>query len=376
MALLFLLGTAVSCKKQVDTPYVDPVVNNPITDYDITRDPADYFSFTFKNKSTNFTKLEWRFGDDTLKTVTDPTHTYLRTGKYTVDLKAFSNTNATTRKLVDLNIVPDSIIKVTSTRTSFVNSEATLKFDIKVNAPVKTMVWKFDDVAYTPPGGTQVGAKSETFTYTDGTSAPTRKYFAGTFNTITITLTTTKGSVTTITRGVTTEGIAEDITPKRKEYKTFYEHASGATSGEGSSKLLDNNVGSKFGVYSRGTSINKWEFTIIYDAPVKVNLYMIANANDSGDSRDPREWYLDGSNDGITWVQLDYQNNGAGFYSKARDAGITAEGTSSSPGRYFRKWYYPIPVQNQQAVTMYRLRFPGGAFGNDAIQLSEFALYR
>ena len=89
--LLFLLLIMISCKKQKEIAYVEPMIDNPITDYEITADPMDAFTFNFKNKSTNFQRLEWRFGDDTLSTENNPVHTFIATGKYLVDLKQLAN---------------------------------------------------------------------------------------------------------------------------------------------------------------------------------------------------------------------------------------------------------------------------------------------
>jgi len=369
MAILFCLATAVSCKKNQVVQYIEPVINNPVTDYDVVPDPTDAFTFTFKNKTANFKRLEWRFGDDTLKTDDSPVHTYLATGKYTVDLKAFSSTNASTRKFVDLNIVPDSIVKITTTRASAVTGYATLQFGITVKAPVAKVVWTFNDAAYTNISNVAVPAKTESFTYTSLANPPSRTYAVSTFNTFTVTVTTTKGSVVVLSRSITTEGIAEDITQKRVGFTPALENGSGSTGNEGSSKLFDGNTATKFGVYGQGSNIKNWAMTVTFGSPVTAKLYMIANANDSQNSRDPRSWFLEGSNDGTNWVQLDYQVNGTGFYDKAIAAGATSDAQ-----RYFRKWYYPIA--NPQPVTMYKLSFRDGSFGNDAIQLSEFALFR
>lgn len=369
IALLFCIAATVACKKQQGVVYVEPVIDNPLTDYELTADPTDAFTYTFKNKTTNYQRLEWRFGDDTLKTDANPVHTYLATGKYTIDLKAFSKSNASTRKFTDLYLLPDSIMKVTATRTGTTTGYATLLFGLTVKAPVAKVVWTFSDAAYTAPGNVSVPAKTESFTYTSLATMPSRTYLVGTFNTFTVTVTSTKGSVVSLTRQVTTEGIAEDITQKRVGYTPGLENGSGATGNEGSSKLLDGNTATKFGVYGQGSNIKNWSYTIIFGSPVTVKLYMIANANDSQNSRDPRGWFLDGSNDGTNWTQLSVETNGTGFYDKA-----TAAGATTDAQKYFRKWYYS--VQNPGAYTQYKLRFPDGSFGNDAIQLSEFALFR
>lgn len=363
MALLFCLAAAVSCKKNEVAAYVEPTYDMPITDYDIVPDANDAFTYSFKNKTTNYGKLEWRFGDDTLKFDVSPTHTYLTPGKYTVDLKSFSKSSSqSTRKLVDINIIADSIVKITTTKASTVPGFATLQFGLTAKAPIAKISWVFNDAAT---------ATAAAATTTSTEQNPRKTYAVGTFNTFTVTVTTTKGSVVSVTRNVTTEGIAEDITQKRIGYTTVLENggnAANATANEGSSKLIDGNKETKFGYYS-SAGLNTWAFTIQYETPVTVKLYAIANANDQANGRDPKEWYLDGSNDGVNWTQLDYQSNGTGFYDKA-----TAAGATTDAQRYKRYWYYPVTTQ--APFTMIRLRFPSGTFNGAGIQLAEFQLFR
>lgn len=363
IALLFCLAAAVSCKKNEVAAYVEPTYDMPITDYDIVPDATDAFTFSFKNKTTNYGKLEWRFGDDTLKFDVNPVHTYLATGTYTVDLKSFSKTTSqTTRKLIDIKIVPDSIIKVTTTKASTTTGFATLQFAMAVKAPIAKILWTFNDAAT---------ATAAAVTTTSTLQNPQKTYAVGTFNSFTVTITTTKGSVVSLSRNVTTEGIAEDITQKRIGYTTVLENggnAANATANEGSSKLIDGNKETKFGYYS-SAGLTTWAYTIQYENPVTVKLYAIANANDAVNTRDPKEWYLEGSNDGTNWTQLDYQSNGTGFYDKANAAGATTDAQ-----RYKRFWYYPVTVQ--APFTLIRLRFPSGTFGGSGIQLAEFQLFR
>ncbi|GAB3937831.1 PKD domain-containing protein [Mucilaginibacter myungsuensis] len=363
IALLLCLAAATSCKKEELDAYVDPPYDLPLTDYEVVPDANDAFTFSFKNKTSNYGKVEWRFGDDTLKFDDNPTHTYLTTGKYTVDLKAFSKTTAQFgRKMIDINIVPDSVAKLTTTKVATTSGTATLQFSLNVKATVAKVAWTFNDAAF--------GSTAAATTKTEELS-PRKTYNVGTFNTFTVVITTNKGSVITLTRNVTTEGIAEDITQKRIGYSSVLENGlnpANATANEGSSKLIDGNVNTKFGVYNTNL-LNTWAFTVIYETPVRINLYAIANGNDAGNARDPRDWVLEGSNDaGVSWTQLDYQNNGSGFYQKAIDAGAATDAT-----RYKRLWYYPVPTPG--LYTHYRLRFPAGVFST-YFQLSEFQLFR
>jgi len=362
LAIVFCLAAAVSCKKNQVIAYTDPVYDNPITDYDIIRDPNDAFTFTFKNKTTNYGRLEWRFGDDTLATDSNPVHTYLATGMYTVDLKAFSKTNKdqSTRKLVDLYLVPDSIVQVTTTKVESSASASTIQLDLKVKAPIAKVVWTFNDAATST-------AAAKTTTSTE--QNPLKTYETGTFNSFSVTITTPKGSVVTFSRNITTEGIAEDITQKRVGYTTVLENGDNPQGNESSSKFVDGNFSTKFGLYGKGSALTTFAYTIMYDSQVTVKVYAITNGNDSGNDRDPKEWVLEGSDDGTNWTELDHQMNGTGFYDKANAAGATTDAQ-----RYNRTWYYPIA--NPKPFAQIRFRTPSGTFNGNDFQLSELQLFR
>ncbi|QEC54002.1 F5/8 type C domain-containing protein [Anseongella ginsenosidimutans] len=74
----------------------------------------------------------------------------------------------------------------------------------------------------------------------------------------------------------------------------------GPGAGEGSPKVVDGNSDTKFlNEYS-----NDLWMKLEYAEPVIVRAYTLTSANDA-DTRDPKDWKLQGSNDGTTWTQLD-----------------------------------------------------------------------
>ncbi|KID57453.1 hypothetical protein JF50_09635 [Pseudoalteromonas luteoviolacea] len=72
---------------------------------------------------------------------------------------------------------------------------------------------------------------------------------------------------------------------------------------EGKTKAFDNNNYSKWLTFSSSGWIS-YQFS----QPQKVTSYSITSANDAP-SRDPQDWQLQGSNDGINWVVLDTRYN-------------------------------------------------------------------
>jgi hypothetical protein len=349
LGFLFCLGTIVSCAKQDATIVPDSVTINPISDYTITPDATDGFTFKFKSLAKNYTKLEWRFGDDTLKTDTSLNHTYLATGSYLVDLATYSKTGDVSHKNVAVNIIPDSIIKVNAEKTEVLYQ---LKFDVSVKGNVKSILWTFNAVD---------PVTSVVTTTTSTLLNPIQSFVFGSFNNFSVTITTDKGSVATLSKSVTTDGIATDITQNNIAYSSTYENTDNGN--ENSPKLIDNNTQTKFGYYASFPGDEK--ITLQFPAPVIVKLYAIENGNDSESTRDPKEWYIEGSNDGDNWDILDHQNLTIGFADY-----LTSIGQHDT--RYYRYFYYPMT--NTKAYSFYRWRITSTFAG--AFQIMEFKLFK
>lgn len=85
------------------------------------------------------------------------------------------------------------------------------------------------------------------------------------------------------------------------------ENDGGSAAGEGSPKLIDNDVNSKYLFQSWNTAFatngGAW-FKLQFATPVAVGAYTITSANDAA-SRDMKDWKLQGSNDNTTWVDVD-----------------------------------------------------------------------
>lgn len=336
LALLLFAGALSSCEKDQPTNIIDegPVVN-PLANFEVIKDPADGFSYSFKNLSSNYTKLEWRFGDDTLSTATSPSHVYLTTGKYQVDLKAFSATGAVTRKLVDINIAPDSVAKVTAVKTGVLNQ---VKFGITVKAKIAKIEWTFLDV--TPAVKTT-------------SLEPVRTFNAGSFNSFNVSITTDKGSVINLSKFVTPEGIADNIT---QNYVAFTPSTNNSNTNENAAKLVDNNLETK--IYLGGPPL-PLIFKFQYASAQTVKIYAIGSANDS-DTRDPKIWTLEGSNDGNAWTILDSRTQTSTFYAQA--------------GNQWKKLFY-FTIADPKPFVFYRWKITSTS-GSANFQASEIRLFR
>lgn len=85
------------------------------------------------------------------------------------------------------------------------------------------------------------------------------------------------------------------------------ENAGGAGAGEGSPKLIDNDINTKYlfpnWPISLANNGGAW-FKLQFATPVAVGAYTFTSANDAA-TRDPKDWKLQGSNDNATWTDLD-----------------------------------------------------------------------
>ncbi len=121
----------------------------------------------------------------------------------------------------------------------------------------------------------------------------------------------------------------------------------GTSSKESIKMVIDENVKTK---YSLNKTFPLW---IQYEAPtaVVVNQYVIASANDVP-ARDPKEWVLKASQDGIRWVDLDVQKD------------------QIFPDRFTERTF---KMANTVAYKFYRLDILSNG-GNPMTQLSEWSL--
>ncbi|MFB2121416.1 discoidin domain-containing protein [Parapedobacter sp. 2B3] len=84
-------------------------------------------------------------------------------------------------------------------------------------------------------------------------------------------------------------------------YSVNRDNGGGAEAGEGSLKLIDNNINSKFLVGDfRG---DLWA-QLVFEEATKIGAYTLTSANDA-QGRDPKSWRILASNNGTDWVEVD-----------------------------------------------------------------------
>ncbi|WP_335965036.1 discoidin domain-containing protein [Galbibacter sp. PAP.153] len=128
------------------------------------------------------------------------------------------------------------------------------------------------------------------------------------------------------------------------------DNGDGPDGGEGSLKLVDNDIYTKFLVGGLPSDFELWLQQELSSQQV-VNRYTLTSGNDAPE-RDPIDWELQASNDGSTWTTLD-----------------TRSGESFSNRNQTREFV----VENEDSYLYYRLFITKNG-GSDAVQISEWRL--
>lgn len=85
------------------------------------------------------------------------------------------------------------------------------------------------------------------------------------------------------------------------------ENSGGSSASEGSPKVVDGDLGSKFLINPYSSTLY---MQLTFKVPYRIAAYTMTSANDASD-RDPKNWALVASNDEQNWVELDVRNEEA-----------------------------------------------------------------
>lgn len=135
------------------------------------------------------------------------------------------------------------------------------------------------------------------------------------------------------------------------------ENSGGAGAGEGSPKLIDNDINTKYLFFNWPTSLanngGAW-FKLQFGTAVAIGAYTFTSAND-GATRDPKDWKLQGSNDNTTWTDIDTRTG------------------EMFPGRFQTRRFEVAGTP--QAYTYYRI-FMTANNGSSLFQMAEWRVIR
>jgi len=127
------------------------------------------------------------------------------------------------------------------------------------------------------------------------------------------------------------------------------EYSGGASGGEGSLKLVDNDINTKYLFFNwptvQAANGGAW-FQLQYPSAVKVEAYTFTSANDES-NRDPKDWKLQGSTNGTTWTDLDTRT-GELFSSRF----LTKRYEVATPGTYA---YYRIFMTANNGGSLFQM---------------------
>lgn len=241
----------------------------------------DPFTYTFENESTDFSVVRWEFGDDSSSVEVSPTHTFLKTGIFTIMMRAENNQKYWAQRERVIEINSDSLMEMGTQPSGD-------KLDLAVNTDVN-----LSEVEWY--AGKE--ATGEPISSDRSISIPVE---SGQFDYYTLQGKTPKGSVLQITRLLTDLGIVRDVT-SNGVLSVSRENDGGPDAGEGSKKLVDNDMGTKY--LHGGFSGDTWFQLEFYD-PVVLGGYTFTSGNDA-EGRDPLNWHLEASVDGTNWTRLD-----------------------------------------------------------------------
>jgi hypothetical protein len=121
----------------------------------------------------------------------------------------------------------------------------------------------------------------------------------------------------------------KDLTELAINLSVNIENSGGPNANEGSRKVVDNDLDSKFLIFSFDPT---FYIQLEYDIAERLDAYTLTSANDA-DGRDPKNWKILASNDLSSWTELDNQTNQA---FDARRKTVRYEFTNSEKYKYYR----------------------------------------
>lgn len=304
-------------------------------------DPKDPFTVKFTNSSTNFAISRWAFDDDSTSSETSPTHTFLTTGSFNVKLISLNEESYWAQREETVVISPTDLVTLVATP-----SPGNLRMSYQTTMDIGQTEWfvKGSDGKYTSQS--QLADMDLTLTQ-------------GQFVDAYVLLTTPKGSVARLDMLLAELGIVRDLTTLDNEFSITHENGSGKDGGEGSLKLIDNNIMSKVFLGGVNDALLYWQFGFFQ--PQIINAYSMTSGNDAND-RDPRDWDFLGSQDGINWDVLD---------SRSQEEFNTGGPDANKPGRNATRIF---TFTNATGYSYYRMHIKARRSSGGTFQMSEFRM--
>jgi len=288
VSLLGAMTVVFAACESDEAPVPEPDEPKPTAAFTFEQRADDPFTYSFANGSTNFKEVRWEFGDDSSSLEVSPLHTFLYTGDFRVTLRAENGQGFWAQREAVISIKPEDVFSLVATPAG----SGTLDLSVASEANIETINWY---------KGTGTGAE-----FIASGDEINIEVASGQFQDYTVRVETPNGSIAEISHLLTDLGIVRDVTAEGN-LTVSRDNNGGMHAGEGSLKLIDNNINSKFLQFDYVGDL--W-FELEFFQPVVLGGYTFTSANDAP-QRDPRNWRLEATSDGVTWDVLDTRNDEA-----------------------------------------------------------------
>lgn len=289
--LLMLITISMGCTREdiIDNSPVDGLEEKPAAAFNFTvADPKDPFTYKFDNKSSNFKEVRWDFADDSTSSELSPTHTFLNTGTYKVKMVVLNGEGYWAQREETIKINPSSYIQVATK----ILPDRKMELSFETAMEIESASWTH-------------AVSSSQFDIFSTEKTANLSFAPGEFKRIFLTVITPKKSKATIEFLLSETGQIKDLTNFDNIFTISHDNSGGPDANEGSKKMIDNNTNTKVFIGGVGNSLT-WQFE--YYVPQIINGYRMTSGNDAQE-RDPKEWKVEGSNDGTTWTEIDHRSN-------------------------------------------------------------------
>ena len=291
-------------------------------------DPKDPFTIKFNNTSTNFVESCWAFDDDSTSADDSPVHTFLKTGSFDVKLITLNEEDFWAQREETITISPSSLVQLQAASSGGV---------LEVSYETSMEISRSDWFVKQSDGSFQRASQEETLAL---------NISAGQFAEAYVELTTPKGSKTRLNMTLTDVGIVKDLTNFENTFTVSHDNSGGKEAGEGSLKLIDNNINTKFLIFNINLIGGPFHWQFEYVQPQVINGYTMTSGNDA-EGRDPLNWDLMGSDDGITWTTVD-SHDGEMWTGRRQTRTFTFENTTAYQ-------YYRLQVRDVRSGTHFQM---------------------
>lgn len=272
----------IACEsEEIITP--EPEEPKPVAAFSFELDSEnDPFTYSFTNGSNNFKDVRWEFGDDSSSLEISPNHTFQYTGDFRVTLRVENGQGFWAQRETVISIHPEDVFRMVTTPAG----GGTLDLSVDSEAAIEAINWYKGE-----------GPSAEHIATGDKVNI---EVAAGQFQDYTVRIETPKGSTAELSHLLTDLGIVRDVT-NEGNLSVSRDNSGGQHAGEGSLKLVDNDTNTKFLQFDYVGDL--W-FELEFFEPIALGGYTFTSANDAS-QRDPRDWRLEATSDGVNWTVLD-----------------------------------------------------------------------